>query len=455
MMNENLVFRIGLVDLPTLSLAAGIGNLVLLILTWVYAKTAREVSLSLKPWQLSRCGYVVGLCLYFLRPVAPLWLTHVVAAFVITLALAIEFRDFQLLLGFRLPWKIIVAGILLILCGRIWIYLSSMKAMVAIAYNSVCFSSLSALLGVLLARRSGHGGLVRLMGGNMMLFALLMFIRIFPMGWPDIPGMPSFETLHLTMWIWFFLAIFINGFGYFLLVKQQDDEKLRQALEEVILAEAEQRQLLSLASHEFRTPAAMIATTLDSLTYLEQEITPAVAARHANIRHGCQRLIHLANSLITQDRLRGLHFELVAEEIDLIPLINEIVHHYVEPLVWQPTLSFAPARVDAALIRIALHNLIDNALRHSTPDQPPGILLTHDADGYELSVSDLGSGVPDSDKEKVFERFFRKDAGPGSGLGLSIVRQIARLHGGDTIIRDHAPHGACFVIKLPDVDGSS
>ena len=197
-------------------------------------------------------------------------------------------------------------------------------------------------------------------------------------------------------------------------------------------------------------PSAPQPSPLNSLVYLESEITPPVAARLANIRHACQRLVHLANSLITQDRLRDLRFELVLEEVDLISLINDVVQRYAEPLVWTTPTAVAPVRIDPGLIIIALHNLIDNALRHSSPGQPPGVVLKGTGYGYELSVFDRGIGVPDADKEKVFERFYRKDAGPGSGLGLSIVRQIARLHGGDAIIRDHEPQGACFVILLPD-----
>lgn len=77
------------------------------------------------------------------------------------------------------------------------------------------------------------------------------------------------------------------------------------------------------------------------------------------------------------------------------------------------------------------------------------IELTLAGQEYELSVFELGAGIQDADKERIFERFYRKDAGPGSGLGLSIVRQIARLHGGDAFIRDQAPRGARFVITLP------
>jgi signal transduction histidine kinase len=450
-MNENLVWKIGLVDIPTLALAVGIGNLVLLILTWVYAKTSMSIDRSLRVWQLSRCFYVLVMVLYWLRPVAPLWLTYMVAALLVPVAWCLEMRAFQLLLGLRLHWRLIIGGIVLVFLGRLSLPLIDTPMAGILLYNSVTLSAFLALMGFLLFRDSVHGNLGRLMGGNMILLALLIFIRIFPLVWPDFPGMPSFASLHLVMWFGCFLGAFVNGFGYLLMVKQDDDEKLRQAMGELSLAEAEQRQLLSLASHEFRTPAAMIRATLDSLTYLESEITPAVAARHANIRHACQRLVHLANSLITQDRLRDLRFELVLEEVDLNQLIDEVVQRYADSLAWTPTESVARVKADPALIMIALHNLIDNALRHSSPEQPPGVELTRSRHGYELSVFDLGAGIHDSDKEKIFERFYRKDAGPGSGLGLSIVRQIARLHGGDAFIRDQAPRGARFVITLPEV----
>jgi signal transduction histidine kinase len=449
-MNENLVWRIGLVDIPTLALATGIGNLVLLILMWVYARTARNTHPSLKVWLLSRWAYVVALCLFWLRSVAPLWLTHVLAMFIITTGLALEFRAFQLLLGLRPPWRMIVAGVLLILFGRLLIHLSGMPAIAVVAYNSVALPPLLILLGILLIRQPRHVELSRFIGGNMILVGFLYLIRLMPLIWPDRPGVPTIESLHLALWIGCFLMVFINGYGYLLMVKQDDDEKLFQAMGELSLAEAEQRQLLSLASHEFRTPAAMIRTTLDSLAYLAPEISPAVAARHANIGHACQRLIHLANSLITQDRLRDLRFELVLEEVNLVSVVDEVVQRYAEPLVWAPPSAIFPVRLDPGLIIIALHNLIDNALRYSTPEHPPGVLLTRTRLGYELGVFDRGVGVVDAEKEKVFERFYRKDAGPGSGLGLSIVRQIAQLHGGDAVIRDQAPQGACFVIMLPE-----
>ena len=136
---------------------------------------------------------------------------------------------------------------------------------------------------------------------------------------------------HLILWIAGFFLVFISGFGFLLLIKQEDDEKIRRAL-----AEAEQRQLLSLVSHEFRTPAAMIKGSLDSLHFLSAEISPAVAARHANMYQATQRLIHLANSLITQDRLRDLRFERVLKPSDLVQRVDSVAGQYPTRLAWHP-----------------------------------------------------------------------------------------------------------------------
>jgi signal transduction histidine kinase len=112
---------------------------------------------------------------------------------------------------------------------------------------------------------------------------------------------------------------------------------------------------------------------------------------------------------------------------------------------------------------IALHNLIDNALRHGRPGGPENQLilvsLQVQTDRVEFQVADNGPGIPDSKKEWVFERYH---AGPyrdskdsddkestSSGLGLSIVQDIAQAHGGQALVRDKQPHGAILVLSLP------
>lgn len=252
---------------------------------------------------------------------------------------------------------------------------------------------------------------------------------------------------------------------------------LAQALRDVQQAESEQRQLLSMASHEFRTPAAMIKTSLDSLRFLTHQIPEDVARRLTNIEHASTRLIRLSNSLIHQDRLRELALHPKRVPVDLHALMEEVVGRYApatDNALGTITLDTACAPyqadsnsilADPALVSIALHNLIDNALQHGRCADPAKaadihVSLVVQADNIELRVADRGPGISDSDKVRIFQRFhtlakkqphdnLNPARGNGDGIGLSIVRAIAIAHEGSAYATDNPGGGAVLVIRLP------
>lgn len=245
-------------------------------------------------------------------------------------------------------------------------------------------------------------------------------------------------------------------------------QSLSTALRDVQQAEAGQRQLLSMASHEFRTPAAMIKASLDSLTFLKDHIAPEVATRLTNMRLASARLLELTNNLINQDRLLDLALKPTLHPVELAPLVREVLARYPEPI--RSVLPPEPVRVqaDATLLNIALHNLIDNALRHGHHTRPgldtglPGVTVSLCvlAGWVELQVADDGPGIADPEKQKVFERFHAipgqrrsadqaRSAQPSSGLGLAIVQSIAHAHSGQALVRDNLPQGAVMVIRWP------
>lgn len=242
-------------------------------------------------------------------------------------------------------------------------------------------------------------------------------------------------------------------------------ESLSKALQDVQQAESAQRHLLSMASHEFRTPAARIKASLDSIEILKAQVPPEIAGRLTNIRQASVRMIGLANDLINEDRLHELALKPHLAVLDLRQLVAEVVARYPSEPELVSELPATPLHIrgDAALLGIALHNLIDNALRHGRPTEPQHqrvtVTLQAHVDHVELQVADNGPGIPDSKRESVFERYH---AGPyrdssesdapmstSSGLGLSIVRDIAQAHGGEAAVRDVHPHGAMLVLILP------
>ncbi len=227
---------------------------------------------------------------------------------------------------------------------------------------------------------------------------------------------------------------------------------LANTLANVEKAESEQRHLLSVASHEFRTPAAMIKASLDSLAILKDSIAPEVALRLDNIRQASGRLISLANHLISEDRVQEMILRPQMQTIDLCKLVGEVVIRYPAANNLQLKLPGHPVLLstDPSLLAVAIHNLIDNALRlYETLSLPVTISVMDTGDTVEIQVADLGPGVPESEQEAIFQRFHSAKGGTSDGLGLSIVYSVARAHGGIAFVYDNQPHGAVFVIQLP------
>jgi two-component system sensor histidine kinase KdpD len=108
---------------------------------------------------------------------------------------------------------------------------------------------------------------------------------------------------------------------------------------------------------------------------------------------------------------------------------------------------------DGALLRLMLSNLIRNAIRYSPPDAPVDVTVALDGDSAVLTVRDRGPGIPAEFLDKVFDRFFRvadpKSSFKGVGLGLTIVRGVARLHGGTVQVRNHPGGGCEFTVRIP------
>jgi two-component system, sensor histidine kinase LadS len=245
----------------------------------------------------------------------------------------------------------------------------------------------------------------------------------------------------------------------------QRTESLSKALQDVQQAELSQRKLLTMASHEFRTPAAWIKASIDSLAILKDEVPAAVALRLTNMRQASLRMIGLANDLINEDRLHELSLQPRMAAMDLCQLVTEVVAVYPqksEIAVSVPN-EAVPITGDAALLRIALHNLLDNALRHGATDagerQRIEVSLIRDNGQIQVRVADNGPGIADSKKQWVFERYhaqpYRDSADDdarvsvSSGLGLSIVREIAQAHAGTATVHDRPQGGAVFSIGLP------
>ena len=184
--------------------------------------------------------------------------------------------------------------------------------------------------------------------------------------------------------------------------------------------------LLAAASHELRTPLARIRMAVE---LMKERADPA---RTRELEHDIAELDALIDEILLASRLDAVSGVESGETVDLLALAAEEASRYGVEAEGASMM----VRGDARLLRRMIRNLLENAQRHGAP--PVTLTVT----GHRLSVCDAGAGVPVAERERVFEPFYR--GARGSGLGLSIVRQIAHRHGGDVRCE-----GSCFVVSLP------
>jgi signal transduction histidine kinase len=227
-----------------------------------------------------------------------------------------------------------------------------------------------------------------------------------------------------------------------------DQAKANEQLAGVLAA---QRRFLTDVSHQVATPLATIMTNLSILRRAnrkgsaDQAIDDSVAEAE-RMRRMLARLRALAHA----DEDVPLRRELV----DLAELTSDIVRAYAAQAgtsgVGLVTEVTAPARVsaDKDLLREAVANLVDNAVRFSPPGAAVTLRVARGPGGPSIDVIDTGPGIDEERLPRLFERFQRSDS--GSGLGLAIARRVVERHGGTIHVRSAPGKGSTFTIELPE-----
>ena len=213
-------------------------------------------------------------------------------------------------------------------------------------------------------------------------------------------------------------------------------QDLNRLFERVSVSLDRERQFTADAAHELRTPLAAIKT---------QAQVARVAAddeqRQALVKviEGCDRAARLVDQLLTLARLEPDNF-IATEECNLAVLSKEVIAE-LAPAAIEKNIELQFHAEDeelvtgvSALISILMRNLVDNAIRYSPPGGQVWVSIEHQADGAVFSVTDEGPGIPTEAQPHVWDRFYRVlgSGETGSGLGLSVVKRIAELHGAET-----------------------
>lgn len=215
-------------------------------------------------------------------------------------------------------------------------------------------------------------------------------------------------------------------------------------------------------AHELRTPLAMIKTAADLL--LEGRPGPTTVTQR-NFLHmisgNVARLIGMSEEMLARVRTDAAWLTMDPRPVDIRPLIRETAAH-IRPLIASDsqTLRFdhpqilSPALVDPRWLQQIMINLIYNASKH-TPNGGGITVTARENEAWILvSVTDTGSGLPEAERERIFDRFYQcaepaKSDGTGVGLGLAIVRHIVEKHGGRIYVGTMLERGSTFAFTLP------
>lgn len=234
--------------------------------------------------------------------------------------------------------------------------------------------------------------------------------------------------------------------------------ELASALEKEKDIVEQQKTFISMVSHEFRTPLTIIdgnaQIILSRGTTLPREM---LERRAVTIRSAVERLIRLIETLLSAHMIESGKLTVEIEDCNLAQVIEEACtdQQDISPS-HQIKLSMRDLppvmRLDGKVIRQMMANLLSNAVKYSPQSPVVEVMAFAEADSVVIEVTDYGVGIPEDEQPRIFGKYFRASTSggiPGSGLGLSLVKQFVELHNGSISLRSKVGVGTALTVTLP------
>ena len=231
--------------------------------------------------------------------------------------------------------------------------------------------------------------------------------------------------------------------------------KLQKGLNREINLFRKEKNFMLAVSHELKTPIAAIKLSLDAL---KRSDLPADKQKSL-IQQSCneiRRLQSLTNNILLASQLDQPETVRAWQTVELSVLLEEECSRF-QMISGRKIVTDIPKPVlieaDQEMIRALLSNLLDNAIKYSPRDSQISVTLAQEANHWHLRIIDEGIGIADSEKEMIFERFYRSNdemtrSSNGTGLGLFIVKSICQLHHFKIKIENNSPQGSIFIIQF-------
>jgi len=221
---------------------------------------------------------------------------------------------------------------------------------------------------------------------------------------------------------------------------------------------------MSTVSHEFKSPLTSIRQIAEMLVHGRVPTPERQLKYYTTILQQSERLSHLIDNILDFSKMEEgqkiFHFE----KADITPVIKDIVESFQEVMAnagFHISLTISdnlPDIVyDSEAIEQVMHNLLDNACKYSGDSKNIEVSLLSKGNKIVISVRDYGTGIRKEDQDKIFSRFYRAgeeltQSVKGSGIGLTIVKQLVEAHHGEITVESSPGKGSTFTVRLPTED---
>lgn len=221
-----------------------------------------------------------------------------------------------------------------------------------------------------------------------------------------------------------------------------------------------QREFVAMASHEFRTPLAIVSAAARRLVQRKNQLTPEeVLRRTSKIDKAVARMTELMEGTLSATRMDSGTLEIAPEKINVRELAEEVTARQAELCPTHPIkCDFSDVTDNIIADRRALDqvmtNLLSNAVKYSPDSSDIHFRGWRDGDNIYFSVEDQGVGISEDDLPKMFARYFRAESStgiPGTGIGLNLARNLVEAHGGSINVQSREGEGSTFTVRLPKV----
>ena len=241
-------------------------------------------------------------------------------------------------------------------------------------------------------------------------------------------------------------------------VQLQALEEIEDSLQKQITLNESQRQFVAMASHEFRTPLAIIDSAAQRIVRRKDNLTPEHIFDHAErVRGSVQRMTDLVERMLSSERINAGDIAIRVGDYNLREIIKSAADRQHEISKFHTItcdLDGLPdtIRCDERALEQVFNNLISNAAKYSPDNSDLTVRSLMDGENVVISVEDHGLGIAEEDLPKMFQRYFRAGTSAGivgTGIGLNLSKMLVESHGGVISVHSEKGKGSVFTVRLP------